>query len=181
MKLIILIAFAFALCAVPGVIAVGGCGGDFTPSCQDNETLLCSLNGNITGGTAPFRLNYTIVCNRGCINSDFEATSLCRAPVKPITSTYHLLFQIVAIILLVFSMVRKKEAKDDRVEYTYQHGIISLISGVLFFALALLTTEIIIVYINWMFAAVASIWTVYLYMMSLYPDDKAANKNPLRV
>ena len=83
--------------------------------------------------------------------------------------------------MLLFSMIRRKEVKDNRAEYTYQHGVISLIAMVLFFALGLLSTEVIVVYINWLFAAVSFIWTFYLYAMSLYPDDKKENRSPLGV
>jgi len=115
-------------------------------------------------------------CDLGCVNSTFEGRAFCRTPPKPINQDMYILFEVVAIFMLLFSMVRKKE--QDRAEYTYQHGIISGISMVLFFALALLTVEVIVVYVNLMFGIIAFIWTVFLYLMSIYPD-KVGKKGAL--
>lgn len=169
--------FALVILTFPSVLAVGGCTGDFTPSCADTNTLDCRLE--MTSGSTTTTHNYTIQCPEGCVNSSFEGTSFCREPPKPIDMNFIIILEIAAICMLLFSMIRKKDA--NRAEYTYQVGFMSLVAMILFFVIAFTTTMIVVVYVNWMFGAVAFIWTVYLYAMSMYPDDKKENANPLGV
>ena len=146
MKKVILFGIIMMLLIVPEVQSIGGCTGDHTPSCLNDNILLCDLEINYSGNS--YHFNHTIYCPEGCVNSSFEGTSFCREPVKPITSHMFILFEVVAIAMLMFSMIRKKEQREHQTMYTYQHGVVSLVATILFFGLSMLSTEIIVVYME---------------------------------
>jgi hypothetical protein len=60
------LSFGLTLMAIlmPSALAIGGCEGDYTPSCINSTTLLCEKIWTISGAQYP--MNYTVTCPNGC-------------------------------------------------------------------------------------------------------------------